>query len=120
QQVLATAVDGKAGRGRHLKISPSGGSTCNFRRNVMKRLARNIAVLAMTLSLSSAAVAEELIKIVTTSPGVPWNILGSKVAAELNKRLPNISASAGTGGSTANVSDVAKGNAQLGWTVNST
>ena len=64
--------------------------------------------------------AADLIKIATTTPGVPWNILGAKVAAELNTRLPNVSVSAGAGGSTANVSDVAKGVAMLGWTVNST
>ena len=86
----------------------------------MKKFASCIAVLAMSISFSATAVAADLIKIVTTSPGVPWNILGSKVAAELNQRVPGISVSAGTGGSTANVSDVANGNALMGWTANST
>ena len=63
---------------------------------------------------------KQLIKIVTTSPGVPWNILGAKVAADLNKRLPGVSASGSTGGSTSNIVDVAAGTAEIGWTVNTT
>jgi TRAP transporter TAXI family solute receptor len=87
---------------------------------IVKTVARWLGLALAALVLSTAASAAQLIKIVTTSPGVPWNILGAKVAAELNKRLPDVSASAGTGGSTANISDVAQGNAKLGWTVNST
>lgn len=86
----------------------------------MKKLAVCAMVLATAFSISVSSTAAEMIKIVTTSPGVPWNILGAKVAAELNRRLPDVSVSAGTGGSTANISDVANGNAMLGWTVNST
>ena len=62
----------------------------------------------------------QLIRIVTTSPGVPWNILGARVASELNERLPNVSASGSTGGSTSNIVDVAADTAQMGWTVHTT
>jgi TRAP transporter TAXI family solute receptor len=57
------------------------------------------------------------IKIVTTSPGVPWYIVGAHLAEAIEKAFPGIKATAAGGGSGTNPVAVSEGKAELGWTV---
>lgn len=59
----------------------------------------------------------KFIKIVTTSPGVPWYIVGAHLAETIEREIPGVKATAAGGGSGTNPVAVSDGKAELGWTV---
>ncbi len=73
------------------------------------------AALAVT---SAAAQAPGNLRIATTSPGSPWNILGVQVGEAMRENHPDLrTSSVSIGGSVANIVAVARGEAQMAWSV---
>ena len=77
------------------------------------------AAAAMALSAGASAAQEDL-RIATTSPGSPWNILGVQVGDAMRAKYEGLrTSSVSIGGSVANIVAVSRGEAQMAWAVDS-
>ena len=81
---------------------------------------RTLAVAAALALTAGAATAQQDLRIGTTSPGSPWNILGVQVGDAMRAKYEGLrTSSVSIGGSVANLVAVSRGEAQMAWAVDS-
>jgi TRAP transporter TAXI family solute receptor len=88
--------------------------------NVMTKWNTIVAAGIACVLATGAAVAEgpQNLRIATTSPGSPWNILGVQVGDAMREKYDGLrTSSVSIGGSVANLVAVSRGEAQMAWAV---
>lgn len=84
---------------------------------------KSILAAGIACAISAGVVSAEPrnLRVATTSPGSPWNILGVQVGDAMRQKYEDLrTSSVSIGGSMANIVAVSKGEAQLAWSIDAT
>lgn len=86
----------------------------------MSYIARLAVATTAAVLVASAASADTFVRIASGPAGGAWYPFGAKMAEIFQKHVPNVTASNAPGGGVANVRDVNRRNAEIGWTFGDT
>ena len=81
----------------------------------MNRLIKASLLFLLLTCISSYAIGQTFVRMVSGPAGGSWYPIGAKISEVLGKEVEGIATSNGPGGGVGNVKDVNKGEAEIGW-----